>query len=228
LSLFQRSTEADPRFARAFAGLSLAYFSNAFLGYEGNRERQADLALQAASRSVDLDDRDEASRWSLGRAYMIRGDHDRAIVELEAAVQLNPNYAQAHYSLGWCLMLAGRSEDALPCLQAAERLSPHDPLTFAVCAARAQALLHVGKTEQALEEARRSNRQPNAHENTRAVLVSVLGRTGQIDDARSELSLILAANPGYTIRDFAASFPYRRPEDLTRIVEGLVAAGMPE
>ena len=228
LSLFQRSTEADPNFARAHAGLSLAYFSNAFLGYEGDRERYAELALDAAKRSVNLDDRDEAARWSLGRAYMIRAAHDRAIVELKTAIQLNPNYAQAHYSLGWALLLAGRSEEALPHLDAAERLSPHDPLLFAFCAARAQAYAHLGENERALEEARRSNRQPNAHENTQVVLVSILARTGQIEEARSELDIILANNPDYTVRDFAMSFPYQRSEDLGLIIEGLVAAGMSE
>jgi adenylate cyclase len=227
-ALFERATVADPNFALAFAGLSFTYFSNAFLGYDRDRDRYRDMALEAARRSVALDDRDEAARLALGRAYLIRGEHDRAIAEFETVIELNPNYAQAHYNLGWALLLAGRHEEALPCLGKAERLSPHDPLLFAFCIMSSLALYHIGDFDRALEEARRSSRQSNAHANSRAVVVAILGRLGQVEEARSELALLLAERPDYTRHEFVASFPYRRPEDMSWLLEGLAAAGMPE
>ncbi|MEE8310520.1 MAG: tetratricopeptide repeat protein, partial [Hyphomicrobium sp.] len=225
-ALLERATVADPNFAPAFAGLSFTYFANAFLGYDRDRDRYRDMALEAARRSVALDDRDEAARVALGRAYLIRSEHDRAIAEFETVIELNPNYAQAHYNLGWALMLAGRHEEALPCLGKAEQLSPHDPRLFAFCIMRSQALYHIGDFDRALEEARRSSRQSNAHANSRALLVAILGRLGHVEEARSELALLLAERPDYTRHEFVASFPYRRPEDMSRVLEGLAAAGM--
>lgn len=227
-ALFERATIADPSFARAFAGLSFTHFISAFLGFAGDRERYRNLALETARHSVMLDDRDEAARWALGRAYMIRGDHDRAIAEFDAAININPNFAQAHYNLAFALVLAGRHEESLPCLDKAERLSPRDPLLFAFCAVRAQALFHIGEYDRSLQEARRSSRQSNVHANARALLVAVLGQLGRLDEARSELALLLAERSDYTRREFAAGLPYRRAEDMSRLLESLEAAGMPE
>ncbi len=227
-SLFERATAADPNFAPAFAGLSLAYFSNAYLGYEGDRDRFRTLALEAAQRAVALDDRDETARWALGRAYMIGAQQNQAIAEFETAIELNPNYAHAHYNLGWSLVLAGRSAESLSYLDTAERLSPHDPLQFAICAVRAHALILTDDLEAALIEAQRSARHPNTHANSRAPLVSVLGLLGRTEEARAELANIIAERPDYSCREYILSFPFQNQGDLDTILSGLTAAGVPE
>jgi len=58
--LFQSAIRLDPTFARAYAGLSFTHFQNAFLDLTPDRERQIELAFDAAGRSVGADDRDPA------------------------------------------------------------------------------------------------------------------------------------------------------------------------
>ncbi len=69
---FEMAVRLDPTFARAHAGVSLARFQNAFQGWE-DRERETDLAYEAAGRSLMVDDRDPAAHWAMGRALWLRG-----------------------------------------------------------------------------------------------------------------------------------------------------------
>lgn len=224
--LFEQATQADPNFSAAVAGLSFVHFTNAYLGYKGDREKSRELALDLARRSVLLDSRDPVARCALGRAFMIGKAYDEAIAELQAAVALNPNYAHAHYNLGWAFVLAGRSRDAIASLDFAEKLSPQDPMLFAFCAVRAQALLHTGQEDLAEAEARRSSRSPNAHPNSRAVLVAILGLRGKSQAAKLELATILEERPAYSLQEFVNSYPYRATGELDRLLDGLRHAGV--
>ena len=226
--LFGRATLADPKFARALAGLSLTHFTDAFLGFGGDREDSRKLAIETARRSVALDDRDETSHWALGRAFMISREHSKAIGEFEEAVRLSANFAHAHYNLGWTLILDGNAPEGMAYLDTAEQLSPRDPLLFAFQAVRAQGLLQLGQIEQALVEAQRSNRHPNSHEHTRALLVAILSQLDRVEEAKAEMVDILASRPDYSRRKYALAFPFRRSKDLSFVMAGLEKAGMPE
>jgi TolB-like protein/DNA-binding winged helix-turn-helix (wHTH) protein len=137
LELFAQAIEAAPIQPRVWIGRAFAHFSNAFLGFVEDRGAEKRLCLEAARRAVELDPRDAAAHWALGRAYSLGLDYDRAIPELEIAVELNTNDAQSWYQLGWLQVRAGRPREAIDPLVLAERLSPNDPLRFAFLIVRA-------------------------------------------------------------------------------------------
>jgi adenylate cyclase len=228
LRLFEQAIALDDKFAPAHAGKSFAQFSIAFLGYSDRREEAVEQAYLAAKRSVALDDKDPFGHWALARAHFLRREHELALAELEAALDLNPSFAQAHYLRGWVLSVAGRPEEALPHLDKAYRLSPRDPLLFAFMTVRAQTLIIMGRHEEALEWATRAARQSNVHFHALGPLVSSLGHLGRIDEAKRALSDILRLRPDYSRRLIETSFPYRHREDLERYLGGLRKAGLPD
>jgi TolB-like protein/DNA-binding winged helix-turn-helix (wHTH) protein/Tfp pilus assembly protein PilF len=120
LDLFEQAIQLEPSFAAGWSGKSFAHFSNVFLGYVDDRLAERRLALQAARRSVELDDRDATAHWSLARAYMLDADYDSAIPEFERAIALNPNFAQAYYQ---ALYLMRDFEQALEWAEKARRQS---------------------------------------------------------------------------------------------------------
>ncbi len=97
---FETAVRRDPTFARAHAGLSFTHFQNAFQGW-AERAAEIDRAFAAAGQSLMADDRDPAAHWAMGRALWLRGSHERAIVEMENAVDLSPNFALGHYTLAF-------------------------------------------------------------------------------------------------------------------------------
>ena len=150
--LFEQAIALDNQFAPAHAGRSFAQFSIAFprLFRSPGRGHGAGLpGSQAKRRARRQRTHSAIGRW---RARISCGrEHEQALAELEAALDLNPSFAQAHYFRGWTLTVAGRPQEALAHLDKAYRLSPRDPLLFAFMAVRAQTLITMGRHEEALD-----------------------------------------------------------------------------
>ena len=109
---FETAVRLDPTFARAHAGLSFTHFQSAFQAW-APRAAAIDRAFAAAGQSLMADDRDPAAHWAMGRALWLRGRQDQAIVELEQAIDLSPNFALAHYTLAFVHSQGGDPQAAI-------------------------------------------------------------------------------------------------------------------
>jgi TolB-like protein/Tfp pilus assembly protein PilF len=227
LVFFEQATKAAPSQAAGWIAKSFAHFSNVFLGFADDREAERKRCLQAALRAVELDPRDAAAHWALGRAYSLELDYERAIPELETAVRLNTNHAQSWYQLGWLRVRAGRHRDAIEPLRLAERLSPNDPLRFAFLITRAQAHYQMGEYAPALELAERAARLPHSHAQIGAIRIACLVKVGKEAEAREAMGVFRAAHPEFTQSFFGESHGFAREEDLAGYLEALAAAGLP-
>jgi TolB-like protein/Tfp pilus assembly protein PilF len=227
LELFMQAIEAVPNHTPGWVGRAFAHFSNAFLGFVEDRGAERRLCLDAARRAVELDPRDAAAHWALGRAYSLELDYDRAIPELETAVELNTNDAQSWYQLGWVRVRAGRPREAIEPLVLAERLSPNDPLRFAFLIARAQAHFSLGEYSRALALANRATRLPHAHAQIEAVRIACLVKDGQEQAAREAMAAFRADHPDFTRAFFREAHGFARDEDVSPYLEALELVGLP-
>jgi DNA-binding SARP family transcriptional activator len=204
---FTQAVTLDPTFARAYAGLSFAHFQNAFLGWK-KPAPEIDRAFDAAGKSLMVDDRDPAAHWAMGRAMWLRGGQDQAIMELERAVDLSPNYATAHYSLAFVHSQSGDPNAAISFSDHSRQLSPFDPLLFAMFGSRAISLARLGQYEEAAEWAMKAAARPNAHQHIMAIAALISGLAGRTQDANTYKARILERVPGYAMTDFLAAFRY--------------------
>jgi DNA-binding SARP family transcriptional activator len=206
--LFERALQLDPTFARAWAGLSFTHFQNAFLDLTPDRRQQIELALRAARRSVDADDRDPAAHWSMGRALWLSDESSGSFLELERSVELSPNFALAHYTLGFFRTQVGDPRAAIAAVDHSRRLSPFDPLLFAMLASRATAHVRLGEFQEAAEWASKAAGRPNAHVHILAVAAACSVLAGRLDDARRVAARIRERQPGYGTDDFLRAFRF--------------------
>jgi DNA-binding SARP family transcriptional activator/Tfp pilus assembly protein PilF len=204
---FSQAVELDPTFARAYAGLSFAHFQNAFLGWK-KPKTEIDRAFDAAGKSLMVDDRDPAAHWAMGRALWLRGGQDQAVIELERAVDLSPNYATAHYSLAFVHSQSGDPHAAIAFSDHSRQLSPFDPLLFAMLGSRAISLARLGQYEEAAEWAMKSAARPNAHQHIMAIAACILGLAGRLEDANTYKARIHERVPDYAMADFLAAFRF--------------------
>jgi len=202
---FELATTRDPTFARAYSALSFAHFQQAFNGW-GDRATEILRAHEHASRSILLDDRDPSAHWAMGRALWLRGKHDASVAELEQAVDLSPNFAQGHYTLAFVLGQAGDANVAISAVDRARRLSPFDPLLFGMFAARATALMRLGRFDEAARSAMQIAGRPNANVPSLAIAALSLALADQLDEARTVLASIRERVPGYRLDDFMQAF----------------------
>jgi DNA-binding SARP family transcriptional activator len=202
---FAQAVDLDPTFARAYAGLSFAHFQNAFLGWK-KPGPEIDRAFDAAGRSLMADDRDPTAHWAMGRAQWLRGNPDQAVLELERAVDLSPNYAGAHYTLAFVHSQSGDPRSAISFTDHARLLSPFDPLLFAFLGARTMALARLGEYDEAAHWGIQAAARPNAHQHIMAIAAFALGLAGRVDEGTAYTAKIRARVPNYRLADFLAAF----------------------
>jgi serine/threonine-protein kinase len=125
LECFERATEIDANFARAWAGIADLYTLYAEYAVQ-HPSRAVPLAKRAARRALEIDSSLAEAHSSLG---LILGLSEWKWSEAEAhfrrSLDLNPGYATAHHWLGSDLLpVLGRSDEALEELEIAHRLDP--------------------------------------------------------------------------------------------------------
>ena len=155
------------------------------------------------------------------------GHHDRALEQLGAALDLQPNWALGRTMYGLALIRAGRFDQAVTETGDALRMSPVDTFAGLYSVFHGLALLAARRFPEALVHLRRSVKGlPDFFGNYYA-LISCCGHLGLIDEAQMYLQQ----------RDRISDSPYRASicrRNLSRfahgevVVEGLLKAGVPE
>jgi len=117
--LFDRAIDLDPRFAEAHAGLC----DTNLRSYEFSRRSEYfQRAEISCHRALTLN----ASLWevrvALGNLYSINGQHDRAVMELEAAVEQQPNAVNTYITLATVYAAQNRLEEAEATFRRAEEV----------------------------------------------------------------------------------------------------------
>jgi serine/threonine-protein kinase len=149
LECFQRATEIDPNFARAWAGVADAY---ALYGdYAVQRPSEAmPLAKRAALRALEIDSSLAEAHCSLGLILALgEWRWSEAEAHFRRALDLNPGYATAHHWIGVDLLaILGRFEEALDELEIARRL---DPLSLIITEGIGFVYMLQGRLDESME-----------------------------------------------------------------------------
>jgi adenylate cyclase len=222
--LLQRSIEFDPKFASAHAILALTHVLDYLNGWSPSPPRSREQAEEVAMRAVALDDRDPWAHWALGVANLFMRRHDDAISEARRAIVLNPNFAEGHVSLGEALCYSARADEALKYFDRAKALNPYFPdvlLHF-----QALATFHLGRYEEAVGLLLQRLARNPVTDVSRALLAASYGHLGRFEEARAAWQEVLRVNPDFSLEYRRKVLPYKNPEDLELMVDGLRKAGL--
>jgi len=216
--LFQAAIGLDPTFARAHAGLSFTHWQSAFQGW-APRAAEIARAYEAAGQGLMVDDRDPAAHWAMGRALWLRGTQDVAVLELEHAIELSPNFALGHYTLAFVHSQGGDPAAALDYSDHSRHLSPFDPLLFGMLGSRAMALVRLGRFAEAAEWGVKAAARPNAHAHIQAIAAYSLALAGRLGEGQGHLERIRRIEPAYRVENFLTAMQIA-PEGAARFREG--------
>jgi tetratricopeptide (TPR) repeat protein len=141
---------------------------------------------------------------------------------------LNPNLAIAWLARANVDVLLGNGDEAIEGFAHAMRLSPLDSQMAVVLVGMACAHFVAGRYGEAATWASKAlAEQPNHGPAARMAAVSH-AVAGHPEKATKAMAVVREVDPGLRISDARDRFPFRRPEDQERLVEGLRAAGVPE
>jgi tetratricopeptide (TPR) repeat protein len=151
IEYYGRAIEADPRYARAYAGLATVYSMQGIFG-NVTPDEASELTRQYALKALALDPDVAEARTVLGGYYQAHAwDSEAAEREHLRALGLDPNYSTAHFWYGNFLTSMGRYEEAVAHKTKAVEL---DPLAPQLSWALGITFLVADRPDEALEQFR--------------------------------------------------------------------------
>ena len=154
LEYFQKAVARDPNYAAAYAGMAHAYSWLGFFGEMPSAEaaEARKKAIDAATKSVQLDDFLAEGHAALGYAAMFNWDWQRSEKELRRAIELNSSIPQAHIYYGQYLAAQGKLEAAVAEHKVALELDPSSQFyNQALCSV----LWSAGEYDQSIQQCRK-------------------------------------------------------------------------
>ena len=159
IEYFQKAIDADPGWAKPYAGLATSY---GWLWTEGAVPPQEALprfnaALQTA---LAIDATDPEVRYALAAsAFYYRWDWEEADREFQEALALDPNLVEARFEYAWFLSAMGRFPAAVA---EAQRAVERDPLSVSANVALGDVLFGAHQDDRAIAQLRRTSElEPN-------------------------------------------------------------------
>ncbi|WOS63449.1 adenylate/guanylate cyclase domain-containing protein [Sinorhizobium fredii] len=222
-SMLQRAIAIDPGLAAAYASLSIIALTDFINRWNGATPEDLTQALDLAQKAIDTDDTEPLGPHALSLALSWMRRLDEAEVAAQRAIELDPNLASGYTALGTIRDFQGRHEDALPLYAQAHRLDPQFDLSLHF---QGRALLSLGRYDEAESVLKRRLTLSPRSDMTRFYLACLYGRIGRHEEARRYWREVLEVNPNFSVDHLRRALPYRNPNLLDRLVDGLREAGV--
>ncbi len=215
----EKAIALDPGFAAPMAFLAMI-FGTAYVNRWGEDwQNGLSVSYELAIKAVALAPQSPHAHYALGTCYLWKKQLENSIAEQARAIDLDPNYALGHTMMGMALHFAGDSARALEFFDTALRL---DPISSDVVLHQ-MGLCHymLGDYDAAETVLRKRISQTPSTDSSRALLAATYGRLGRTKEARAVWQELMAVNPNYSFAERQKIFPYRNPDDLKNIADGL-------
>jgi TolB-like protein/cytochrome c-type biogenesis protein CcmH/NrfG len=192
---FQQAIKKDPRYASAYAGLSIAY-----QGLGGWHSSQAFKDFQAQARAaalkaLDLDDTLAEAHIALGRMRFYEWDWAAADASFSRGLELNPTATPARILYANFLTAMGRFEESIAVGRRTVEIDPLPPNAYCELG---WTLGFTGRDEQALQQFEKGLELNPAFEQCHFLLADFYSRQGRAQEAIEHLEEALSLLPSKT------------------------------
>jgi TolB-like protein len=228
LRLFYKAIELDPNFSPAYGMAAWCYAWRKMNGWMADYAKESAEAGRLARQTVELGKKDAIALSMAGFALaFVMGEVEDGAAFIDQALILNPNLAAGWLLSGWVNGWLGKPEVQIERATRALRLSPLDPFTLPASTLIGAGHFFAGRYDEASSWAEKGLlQQPNSAAAARPAAASH-ALAGRLDQAHKAMARLRQIDPTFRVSDLR-QFPFRRPQDLARLEEGLRKAGLPE
>ena len=122
IGMLEKTVEADPKYALAWAHLGRAYNAEAAFAMEGTQAY--DKAFAAYEKALNLNPQQIEPRIFMANTYTDTGRVWKAIPLLRDTLTAHPNLAEAHWELGYAYRFGGMLKESIAECERARQLDP--------------------------------------------------------------------------------------------------------
>lgn len=148
---FNQALELDPRLARAYSGLAVAYWLNTMYSFQLGAPKLDSVRIWC-EKALAIDPNLPEAHSFLGNYYfVVQNDAARFVEEQLRAIEIDENYAGAYSALGtyYTLPMTGEYEKGIDLIKHALRLNPSSPWTSRYYLDLISAYLNINAFEEA-------------------------------------------------------------------------------
>lgn len=223
LRSFSKAIELDPDYAEPYVGLAHAYnrdFQNKWLG----RPDSMELSVRYCELALEKDPDSSYAHYMTGLNKFWEGDLKGSAASIEHALSLNPNFALAIGMRGLDKIYDGAPLEGIPDLEMALRLEPIMGHQYRHMIGMAYLL--AGDFEKAVASFYERIKASPTTDLSRGMLISALGHSGRLAEARAMHRELREINPGYSFQEHVDRLPLQDPALKRMLEEGYQKAGI--
>jgi TolB-like protein/Tfp pilus assembly protein PilF len=214
---YRQAIERDPNFARAYAGLALSYAADYRNHWTQDGERVLRLAQEMAQTGAQIDPNISEVFWVLGYVAAQNRQHEKALVHLQRALEIDHSYADAYALMGGINTYIGRPELSIGQLRKAMRLNPNAGSLYYLLLGRAY--YFTQKSEQAMINLRESLARNPINLETHIYLLATAVLRDDTDTVDWETEEIRVIEPGFRAGVWLETYPMTDKGQLEILAE---------
>jgi adenylate cyclase len=222
--LFKETTRLEPESSLGYALGSWAYWWKAFRGLSDEYSSTLEKATELAREALIREDTTGLPHLMMAQVYLLKRNYDKAMTEAEKAILDRPSCTGAYAVKANILNYLGRPTDAIEFAKSAIRFNPVNlPLYPAILAS---AYYGSGRNEEAIAVAQEVLKRDSDNLDALLVLAGGNASLSRMEEAHRVAQDVLRINPGFSLKEFAKSQPYKEPQTLDRVITMLRKAGL--
>ena len=223
--LFIEAIERDATYAAAYVALGWTYMREMYDGWSEFPNRAIQQARELAQKALSLDETLAGAHELLAECFLNLRDYDLAAVELDRALELNPNSTGSLKAYGSLSFYNGDTRRSIQMHRKALRLDPNLQITsFSIHMELGLSYYLQGQYPQAVKILNQGySRRPDFVGN-HIGLAATYAQMGDMAQAREYVAHIRRRLPFFDLNDYGSKF--MQADDRDKIVAGLRKAGL--
>ena len=221
---FEEVIRLEPKSPIGYASAAMAYWSEAGFGRVVIDSPAMDRAAELAHHALELGDTTGFANMALALVHLARHEYEQAMAQATEGVTARPSCNGAYAIKSSVLNYLGRPREAIEFAQYAVRLTPVYPAEFP--AILAAAYHDSDRHGEAIAAARASLQLREDDIDPLLVLAASNIAQGDLEQAREAANRVRDIDPAFNLGEYAATQPYRNPDDLGRLLGRLREAGL--
>jgi adenylate cyclase len=220
--LFEEALSLDPK-SPGYGWLALTYLMDVWFGPTATRAQALGKAFEYGEKCLDQDETNESCHRTLGYAYTLKRDHEKALHHGRRSIELNPNSALSASYLAFSLRCMGEYEAAVRECERAIRLDPRNYFHFFMIGTT---FVMMKRHEEAIQALRKAVEMNPRHMPSWVALTMAYSSLDRMDEARAASAEVLKLSPNFSVEHFAKAMPYKDEEPRRFMADALRKAGM--